>query len=341
MIDLRSDTVTLPTPGMREAMARAEVGDDVYGEDPSINRLQERSAELMGKAAALYVPSGSMANLVAVLAHTRQGDSVILGEDAHSWLYESGAISALAGVLPIIAGEGGTFTWEDVEKNAKGGNIHMAPTTLVMMENTHNSGGGIIFAQEDVKEICEKSRGWGFKTHIDGARIFNAAMATGRSATELSEPPVSISFCLSKGLGAPVGSVLCGPGEFIDRARRMRKMLGGAMRQAGVLAAAGLYALDNNIERLREDHDNARLLAQELVEVKGLKIDLEKVQTNMVFVEVIKDGLNAVEYSARLKSRGVLINALGKTRLRAVTHLGITRDDILKASPIFSEALNS
>lgn len=339
MIDLRSDTVTLPGDGMREAMARAELGDDVYGEDPTINRLQERAAKLMGKEDALYVPSGSMANLVAVLTHTSSGDSVILGENAHSWLYESGAISALAGVLPIIAGEGGAFTWEDVEKNAKGGNIHMAPTTLVMMENTQNAGGGIVFPQKDVKEICENSRAWGFKTHMDGARIFNAAIATGISATELAEPMDSISFCLSKGLGAPVGSVLCGPAEFIGRGRRMRKMLGGAMRQAGVLAAAGLYALDHNVERLVEDHDHARLLGEGLVEIDGLKIELKNVQSNMVFVEMAKDGMNALEYAAKLKERGVLVNALGKTSLRAVTHLGITREDIKKAIEVFESAL--
>jgi len=341
MIDLRSDTVTLPTDGMREAMARAEVGDDVYGEDPSINRLQDRAAELTGKEAALYVPSGTMANLVAVLTHARHGDSVVMGENAHSWLYESGAICAVAGILPIIVGAGGTFDWTEVEANAKGGTIHFAPTTLVMMENTHNHGGGVIFPQTDVEEISAKSRFLGIKTHIDGARIFNAAIALGRSVKELAAPVDSLSFCLSKGLGAPVGSVLCGSREFIEQGLRYRKMLGGGMRQAGVLAAAGLYALERHVERLADDHENAKLLADRLAPVKGLCIDQATVQTNMVFIELLKEGLNAFEYAARLKARGLLCNPVGKSSLRAVTHLGIEKSDIEKAASIFAAALDS
>ena len=339
MIDLRSDTVTRPTNQMREVMARAEVGDDGYGDDPTINRLQELSAEMTGKQDALYVPSGTMANLVGIMSHTRPSDSVILGQNAHSWLYESGSPSAVAGILPIIVGKDGTFTWQDVEDNALGGNVHLAPTTLVMMENTHNAGGGIIFPQEQIERISEKARFWGMKTHIDGARIFNAAVALNKSAAELSAPADSLSFCLSKGLGCPVGSVLCGSREFIKTARRYRELLGGGMRQAGIIAAAGVYALEHHIERLQEDHDNARLLAEKLSDVDGISIDLDKVHTNMVFIEVEKEGLGAFDLSGRLKGLGLLINPVGKTRLRAVTHLDVSRDQALKAVEIFEKAL--
>jgi len=339
MIDLRSDTVTLPTPEMREVMARAEVGDDGYGEDPSINRLQELAAEMLGKEDALFLPSGTMANLAAIMSHTRPSDSIILGENAHSWMFESGGPAAVAGVLPVTVGRGGTFTWQEVEENARGGNVHLPPTTLVMMENTHNGGGGIIFPQRDVIEIAEKAKFWKFKTHIDGARIFNAAVATGRPAGELAAPVDSVSFCLSKGLGCPVGSLVCGSREFIQKARRYRELLGGGMRQAGVLAAAGIYALEHNIARLQEDHDHARLLAEKLSDLNGLSLDLAKVQTNMVFVGVMKAGRTAFEYAARLKERGVLVNAMGKAKFRAVTHLGISRPDILQAAEIFAAAL--
>lgn len=341
MIDIRSDTVTRPTEAMREVMARAEVGDDGYGEDPSINRLQERAAEVTGKEDALLVASGTMANLVAIMSHTRPSDSVILGEKAHSWLYESGSPCAIAGVLPIIVGRGGTFTWEDVENNAIGGNVHFAPTTLVMMENTHNAGGGIIFPQEEVERIAGNAGFWGFRTHIDGARIFNAAVATKKSVADLVKPVDSVSFCLSKGLGCPVGSVVCGSREFITRARRYRELLGGGMRQAGILAAAGIYALDHHVERLQEDHENARLLASALAEIEGLSVDLDKVQSNMVFVEVTKEGLTAPDYAARLKERGVLVNAMGKARFRAVTHLQVSKKDVEDAIEVFRQALES
>lgn len=341
MIDLRSDTVTLPTPEMREVMARAEVGDDGYGEDPSINRLQEKAAEVTGKEEALFVASGTMANLVSIMSHTRPSDSVVLGEKAHSWLYESGSPCAVAGVLPIIVGKGGTFTWKEVEDNALGGNVHLAPTTLVMMENTHNAGGGVIFPQADLEEICKNARFWGFKTHIDGARIFNAAVALKRSVAELVAPADSLSFCLSKGLGCPVGSLVCGTREFIQKARRCRELLGGGMRQAGILAAAGTYALDHHVERLQEDHDNARLLAQRLSDLTGLSLDLSKVHTNMIFVNVVKPGLTAPEYAERLKKQGLLVNALGKLNFRIVTHLGITKQDVLTAAEIFAAAVKA
>ncbi len=339
MIDLRSDTVTRPTPEMREFMAKAPVGDDGYGEDPSINKLQEMSKDILGKEDSLYLPTGTMANIVATMSHTRPSDSIILGQKAHTWLYESGSPAAIAGVLTNLIGKDGTFTWEDVEENALGGNVHLAPTTLIMMENTHNGGGGIIFPQKDIEEISEKARFWGYKTHIDGARIFNASIATGKPASELAAPVDSISFCLSKGLGCPVGSMLCGTKKFIEKARRYRELLGGGMRQAGIVAAAGIYALENNIERLKEDHDNARLLAEKITQIDGLEADLEKVQSNMVFVTVKKDGQNAVEYAGRLKEKGVLVNALEKFKFRAVTHMGITKDDIVKAADVFEKAL--
>jgi len=339
MIDLRSDTVTQPTAAMREAMARAECGDDGYGEDPSINRLQEMAAELLGKEDALYVPSGTMANLVALMSHTRPSDSVILGQGAHTWLYESGSPGAIAGVLTIIVGDGGTFTWQDVEDNSLGGNVHMAPTTLVMMENTHNAGGGIIFDQDHIIEICEKAKFWGMGTHIDGARILNASVATGVPAAELCAPADSVSLCLSKGLGCPVGSVVAGSSEFIQKTRRYRELLGGGMRQAGIVAAAGIHALENNIDRLADDHNNAKLLAEKLSDVDGIKVDLAKVHTNMVFIEVAKPGLNAFDCAARLKQRGVLVNPLAKQKLRAVTHLDVDKDDVIKAAGVFDEAL--
>ncbi len=339
MIDLRSDTVTRPTPAMREFMAKAEVGDDGYGDDPTVNLLQEKSARVTGKEDALFLPSGTMANVVAIMCHTRPSDSVILGKNAHSWLYESGSIGAVAGVLPIIVGEDGTFTWEDVNANAKGGDVHMAPTTLVMMENTHNGGGGIVFPQKWIVEICEKAGFWGIKTHIDGARIFNASIASGKPAAELCAPVDSVSFCLSKGLGAPVGSMLCGTRDFILKARRYRELLGGGMRQVGIVAAGGVWALDNHVERLEEDHANAMVLARGLKDIKGLRVDLERVHTNMVFIGLEKDGLNAFEYAARLGELGVKINAMGKDFLRAVTHLDVSWSDVTRAIDLFEKAL--
>ncbi len=262
-----------------------------------------------------------------------------MGRVAHSYAYESGGPSAIAGVMPILAGEDGTFTWDDVEANAKGGDVHMAPTSLVMIENTHNGGGGIVFPQERVEEICEKAGFWGFKTHIDGARIFNASAASGVPAAELAAPADSLSFCLSKGLGCPVGSLLCGSAEFIDRARYYRELLGGGMRQAGIVAAAGIYALENHVERLSDDHDNARALARGVVELDGLRADLDKVQTNMVFVHLERDDMTAFDYAARLRERGVLVNPLARKMFRAVTHLHVTREDVTEAVAAFKAAL--
>ena len=339
MIDLRSDTVTRPSEAMREFMRNAACGDDGYGDDPSINQLQKLAAETLGKEEALFLPSGTMANLVAIMTHTRPSDSVVLGYKAHSFLYESGGPAALAGVLPIIVGHDGAFTWEDVEKNALGGDVHLAPTTLVMMENTHNGGGGIVFPQEHIEEICEKARFWNIRTHIDGARIMNAAVALGKSASELCAPADTVSLCLSKGLGCPVGSVLAGPAEFIARARRFRELLGGGMRQAGIVASAGVYALENNVDRLAGDHANARLLAEKLASLEGLYVDLDTVQTNMVFIETRREDMAAFNVVLALREKGVLANPMGKDKIRCVTHLDVTREDVIKAAEAFKEVM--
>jgi len=339
VIDLRSDTVSLPTDEMREVMARAEVGDDGYGDDPTVNRLQEISAEITGKEAALYMPSGTMTNLVAIMTHTRPSDSIVMGKNAHSWKYESGGPSAIAGVLPIIIDGDGTFTWDDVEENSLGGDVHLAPTTLVMMENSHNDGGGIVFPQEKVEEIGEKARFWGIKTHIDGARIFNAAVASGKNVAELCAPADTVSFCLSKGLGCPVGSVLCGPADFIERAGRYRELVGGGMRQAGIIAAAGIYALENNVERLADDHESARYLAKGLAAIDGYEVDIDRVETNMVFAELSDENENAVLFAAKLRDMGLLVNPISKRCLRAVTCLNVSRADIDDALRIFEKAV--
>jgi len=341
IIDLRSDTVTQPSAGMRQAMADAQVGDDGYGDDPTINALQARAAELTGKEDALFVASGTMGNLVSIMSHTRPGDSVIIGENAHTWMYEGGSPAAIAGVLTVTVGRGGAFTWAEAEKMVRPkGVVYIPPTTLVMLENTHNCGGGIIFPQTDVDEICARARAAGIATHLDGARIFNAAVAQGRLVKELVAGLDSVTFCLSKGLGCPVGSVVCGSKEFIGRARRYRKMVGGGMRQAGVLAAAGLYALAHNVERLAGDHANARLLAERLSVIPGLAVDLSRVQTNMVFAEVVKPGLNALAVMAGLFQLGVRVNALSLTSIRAVTHLDVCKDDVIAAAEAFAEVTN-
>ena len=339
VIDLRSDTVTMPGPGMRRAMAEAEVGDDGYRDDPTVNRLEAMSAELLGTEAAMFVASGTMANLVAIKVHTHHGDSVLAGENAHSWLYEAGGPAGLAGVQLVIAGKGGTFTKDEAEAVCLGGNIHFASTSLIMVENTHNRGGGIIFPLKDIQEISQFARAWKIKTHLDGARIFNASVALGIDARKITPHFDSISFCLSKGLGAPVGSIVLGTREFIERARYIRQMLGGGMRQAGILAAAGIYALNNNIQRLTEDHENARYLAERLAELDGLSFDPTMVQTNMIFVKVTKPGLIAPDYAVRLKDLGVLVNFISRDKIRIVTHLDVDRKMVKQAAEIFAKTL--
>jgi threonine aldolase len=323
-------------------MAAAEVGDDVFGEDPTVNRLQERAAELLGKEAALYVPSGSMANQIALKVHCQPGDDVIIGEGGHNLLYESGAAGAVAGVQATTVGRGGTFTARDVEAAWKSADNHSyAPTRLVCLENTHNRGGGVVWAQRDVGEIAAFARAHGMALHLDGARVCNAAIAQGASVAALAGPFDTVSMCFSKGLGAPVGSVIAGSKALVVRAHRYRKMLGGGMRQAGILAAAALYALDHNVDRLAEDHANARLLGERLSQVPGLSVNLEKVQTNIVMVDLATWLPAAADAVTVLRAAGVLCLPVGPRRLRLVTHLDVDRAACERAVAVIADVLKS
>jgi threonine aldolase len=339
MIDLRSDTVTRPTAAMRAAMAAAEVGDDVFGEDPTINRLQERAAAFLGKEAALFVPSGSMANQIALKVHCQPGDEVIVGEGSHNNLYESGAAGAIAGVQLTVAGRGGLFTAADVEGQYKTASNHTnAPTRLVCIENTHNRGGGAVWRPREVAQIVEVARARGLALHLDGARLCNAAVAQGIPAASLAAGFDTVSMCFSKGLGAPVGSVIAGTRALVDRAHRFRKMLGGGMRQAGILAAAALHALDHNVERLADDHANARLLAERLGGRPGLTVG--EVQTNIVLVDLGPGLPAAEEAAAALRGAGVRCIPFGPRRLRLVTHLDVDRAACERAATIMTELLH-
>ena len=343
MIDLRSDTVTLPTPRMREAMYRAEVGDDVFGEDPTVNRLQEMAAERVGKEAALFVASGTMANLVSVLTHCGRGDEMIVGDRAHMFLYEAGGASALGGVhvRTVPNQPDGSLRPADVEAAIRPDNVHFPRSRLVALENTHNRCGGAALSAEQMHAVAAVAHAHGLRVHLDGARIFNAAIALGVPARTLAAEADSVSFCLSKGLSAPVGSLICGSGEFIAEARRNRKIVGGGMRQAGMLAAAGIVALEEMIDRLAEDHANARLLAEAIAEIPGLAIDPCSVQTNIVIFEVTDPGLTPAELSRRLLAEGVKINPIEERKLRAVTHYGIERAHIEEAIRALRRAVGS
>jgi len=333
LIDLRSDTVTLPTPAMREAMYCAELGDDVFGEDPTVNRLQEMAAERMGKEAALFVASGTMGNLVAVLTHCGRGDGVILGDGSHILLNEGGGSSALGGVYlrQVPNQPDGTLDLRAIEEAIPSEDVHHPRLKLVCLENTHNYCGGAVLDAPYTASVADLAHRHGLALHLDGARIFNAAIALGVQARELAAPADSVTFCLSKGLSAPVGSLLCGSAGFVERARRMRKMVGGGMRQAGVLAAAGIVALEQMVERLQEDHENARILAQGIAEIPGLSLNPDTVQTNIVFFSFLNRRMTAEQFVTALQEQGVLILALGPGRLRAVTHYGIARADIEQA----------
>jgi len=331
-IDLRSDTVTRPTLAMREAMASAELGDDVYGEDPEAIRLQERAAELLGKEAALFVPSGTMANQVAVSVWTRPGDVVLTGEAAHLLLYEGGAAAALSGCQITTLGRGGLFDAGDVHAAAAPDEQHHAPTTLVSIENTHNQAGGVVFPLDAIRNIGEAAREHGMRMHLDGARIFNAVVATGIPARSWAEPFDTIAFCLSKGLGAPVGSMVVGDADTIRRCHRIRKRLGGGMRQIGMLAAAGLHALDHHVERLAEDHANAKRLANGL-QALGYRVDPAP-ETNMVMFEVD----DVMGFIRETRSRDLLINPMKPGVFRAVTHLDVSSDDVDTALERIAEA---
>ncbi|HEX8284086.1 MAG TPA: GntG family PLP-dependent aldolase [Pyrinomonadaceae bacterium] len=346
MIDFRSDTVTRPTPAMRRAMAEAEVGDDVYGEDPTVNRLQERAAEIFEKEAALFVPTGSMGNQIAVKLHTRPGEEVVIEERGHIYNYEMAAMSAISGALarPVKSADGsGVMTWDEVRAAVRANDApyYVARTGLVALENSHNLAGGSVLTRERTEEICEGAHALGIKVHLDGARIFNAAEALGESVAALARPADSVMFCLSKGLGAPVGSMLLGERGFIEEARRWRKLLGGGMRQAGVLAAAGLVALEETPRRLSEDHANARRLAEGVAELPGIKIDPESVRTNIVIFDVSGARLAADEICARVRERrGVLCSGFGSS-IRMVTHYDVSRADVDAALGALREVVSS
>ena len=341
MIDLRSDTVTKPSPAMREAMARAEVGDDVYGEDPTVNRLQETAAALVGKTVALFVPSGTMANQLALRAQAQPGQEVIVESRSHMVRYEQGAGGALAGVqFHWVTGERGIMAPEQVEAAIRPKDPYTIQTALICIENTHNSGGGAIYPLAAVERIGAIARQRGLPMHLDGARLFNAVVATGISATEYAKHFTTVSFCLSKGLGAPAGSLIAtNDRDMLERLRRFRRMYGGAMRQAGVLAAAGLYALEHNIARLKEDHEHAKHLAHLLAQITSVSLDLKSVETNIIFFDVASSRSPA-DLVAALKAEGVLINAVGGRTYRAVTHLDVSSADIEQAGQILTRVLS-
>jgi len=339
-IDLRSDTVTITSPGMRQAMAEAPVGDDQYGEDPTVNRLQERIAELLGKEAALFVPSGTMANQIGLKILTRPGDDVVVGDEAHIVWHESGAAAANSGVQFTVVGQGGLFTAADLRAAYKPpGHIVFPPTTLVAIENTHNRGGGVVFPQAEAVAICETARELGLASYLDGARLFNAAAATGRSLAELATPFDVVSVALSKGLGCPVGSLIAGSYSGIVRARRARRMFGGAMRQSGILAAAGLYALDHNLARLVEDHVDAKILAERLAGLRGVRLDLATVQSNIVIFRMEEGAPDAATIVARAQEAGVLVSAFGERTVRAVTHIDVSRDQCGRAADLLAQVI--
>ena len=338
--DLRSDTVTQPSPAMRQAMAAATVGDDQYGEDPSVNLLQQRIAVLLGKEAALFVPSGTMANQIALKLLTRPGDDVIVGQNAHMMWHEAGAAAANSGVQFSPVGAGGKFTVDQFREAVKPrGHIVMPPTGLVAIENTHNMGGGIVFPQADAVAICAAAREEGIDCYLDGARLFNASVASGLPPSELARPFDLVSVALSKGLGCPVGSMLAGNQAQIGRAITARRRFGGAMRQSGILAAAGLYALDHNVARLGEDHANARLIAEGIAGLPGVHLDLDTAQTNIVIWQMAPDGPDAATIVTKAKAAGVLISALGARTLRAVTHMDVSTEQCVRATEVLADVI--
>src|ERR1700759_5623799 len=327
-IDLRSDTVTQPTSEMRRAMAEAEVADDVYGEDPTMNRLVESTAQIFQKEAAIFVPSGTMGNQIAIRCHTHHGQEVICEERAHIINLESATIAAFSGCQPrALYGEDGVITWEQIKKKIAPPAYYRAQTGLIELENTGSLTGGTVFPQDVADEICDGAHNAGLPVHLDGARIFNAATAMGKTVAEVAKKFDSVMFCLSKGLCAPVGSMLVGSKAFIEKARVFRKAMGGGMRQSGVLAAAGLIALEKMPARLKEDHDNARLLAEGLAEIKGIKINAKKVQTNILVFSIVGTGMDTTEFSRRLGEKKVLAAGIDMEQMRFVTHNDVSRED--------------
>jgi len=342
VVDLRSDTVTKPTAAMRRAMAEAEVGDDVYHEDPTVNRLEERAAEIFGREAGLFVPSGTMGNQAAIKVHTHHGQEVICEARAHIFNYEMATMAAFSGCVPRpIWAEDGILTWDLIAPQIRGRSGHHARTGLVELENTANLAGGSVYPPEIADDICDRTHAAGLPIHLDGARIFNASVALGRSVRELTSKFDSVMFCLSKGLGAPVGSLVVGSKDFIEEARLVRKMLGGGMRQAGVLAAAGLIALEESPKRLHIDHENAKFLAQGLAEIPGIKINPDKVVTNILFADVSGTGLSAPEVSKRLAAQAVLANPSSPQTLRMVTHCDVDRQGCTRALDVLRSVVGS
>lgn len=339
-IDLRSDTVTRPSDGMREAMAHAVVGDDVFGEDPTVNRLQEHVAGLLGKEAALYVPSGTMGNQTCIKVHTQPGDEVICEKGAHVFNYETGGIAFLSGAqVNAIEGNRGAFGVEEIERTVRPDLYYMPKTRLICLENTHNRAGGTVYPIELIRKISAFAGTRKIRLHLDGARLWNACAATGITPKEYASYFDSVSVCLSKGLGAPVGSVIAGSTQFIADARHYRKIFGGGMRQAGVLAAAGLYALEHNVSRLTEDHEKAAFLARELSQVKGFDIDMGSVQTNIIIIGAEKTGKKPDDILAALRAKGVLLTLGNYMGLRAVTHLDVTMEEVKRAARIIRETM--
>ncbi|QTA80513.1 Low specificity L-threonine aldolase [Desulfonema limicola] len=330
VVDLRSDTITQPTPAMRRAMAEAEVGDDVFGEDPTVRKLEEMAADRLGKEAALFTASGTMGNMVSLLTHCGRGDEMILGDQSHIFFYEQGGSAALGGIHPrtVPNQPDGTILIEDLEGAIRQDDVHFPVTRIIALENTHNRCCGSPLCADYMKDVGNLAGKHGLKIHVDGARIFNAAAALDTDVKDLAEYADSISFCLSKGLGSPAGSVVCGTKDFIARARRARKVLGGGMRQAGILAGAGIISLTQMTERLAEDHENAGKLAQGLAHIEGLSVDLANIKTNIVFFDLKKHDLSTESLVKQLEEQGIRILALGPRKLRAVTHYHISSKDI-------------
>jgi len=340
MIDLRSDTVTRPSPAMREAMAKADVGDDVFGEDPTVNRLQETVAGILGKEAALYVPSGSMGNQICIKTHTQPGDEVIAEAGAHVFNYETAGAAFLSNVqVHTIHGVHGQMALRDIKRAVRPSLYYMPRTRLICLENTHNRAGGTIYPIDGIREISGFAKNTGLRMHLDGARLWNASVATGISPKEYASHFDSVSVCLSKGLGAPVGSVIAGTRSFIEEARHFRKLFGGGMRQAGILAAAGLYALEHNVERLKEDHAKASLLADALSQIPGFAIDMASVQTNIIIMDVEKTGLDPEEIQMRLRQRNILLSLGNYMGLRAVTHMDVSTEQVKEAAAVIPAVL--
>lgn len=342
-VDLRSDTVTKPTPEMREAMAEAEVGDDVYGDDPTVNHLEELAAQMLGKEAALFVPSGTMGNLIALLVHCQRGDEVIVGNQSHIYLNEAGGMSALGGIqpCPVQNQPNGTLAMDDILASIRTEDVHHPITRLLCLENTQNVCGGVPLSEEYTRQVGELAHANGLLLHIDGARIFNAAAAQNVSAQELAEPADSVMFCLSKGLASPIGSIVAGTRKFIVRARHIRKMLGGGMRQVGIVAAAGIISLEKMTKRLGDDHARAKMLADGLRQVKGLDVDADPPHTNMVYLNISEDvKINSGQIGERMKQLGVLVDTDHPRRLRLVTHYWIDDAAVEKAVSAFRKVLN-